>query len=408
MTKVKINGLHPLKQLSYIFCSVFLCALFALATPKVASANGALEVSVVSIDYDMLEMKIALNGNQKVFYSDSNKKIWNEVEGTSSDGFIYLDISWIKNTSDYTMNLKGSENDSVVTIEIPASNQKLSVKFDKLTGFLVFDNEDGAYEFQWRKATSYEWSEIINIAQFDEDDFLDDLEALRANGSKIYVRVPQTKGTSAIDAGERPSKEVLVTLTKRANAPRVSVNVTNLTLSTTEAMEYKIYSVGGVVTNSKRWTNAMKTMSLDDIIPSTAKSTSSLVTKEVVILFRFEETDTKPYSKTQILTIPAQRSAPTEVIEGYTSSKYNLTFADASSSNPYQYVIMKQGDTFDENTAKWKSVTSSKPINFTPTSAPAGSKIYVRYKGISETSKTSLKLPSLSTSYTVTYATTGN
>ena len=328
------------------------------------------------------------------------------MEGASSDGFIFLDISWIKNTTDYTLNLKGSDNESVVSVVIPASNQKLSVKFDKLTGFLVFDNEDGAYEFQWRKSTSYEWSDVIHISQYDEDDFLDDLEALRSNGSKIYVRIPQTPGTSASDVGVRPSKEVLVTLTKRANAPKVTLNVTNLTLSTTDAMEYKVYSVGGVVTNSKRWTSAMKTMSLNDIIPSTAKSSRSLVTKEVVILFRFEETDTKPYSKTQILTIPAQRSAPTEVIEGYTSSKYSLTFTDASSSNPYQYVIVKSGDTFDENTASWKNVTSSKAVSFTTKLAPAGSKIYVRYKGIAETSKTSLQLPSLITSYTVTYGTT--
>lgn len=406
MTKVKTAQVNTQRLIKYVLFSIFLCGLFAVATPMDASAKEALEVSIASIDYDTLEMKIALNGNGKVFYSDASKKTWNEVEGSSSNGFVYLDISWIKSTSDYTMTLKGSENDSVVSVTIPAANQKLSVKFDKLTGYLTFDNEDGAYEFQWRKATSYEWSDVVNLSQYNEDEFLDELEALRANGSKIYVRIPQTAGTSAYDVGERPSKEVLVTLTKRANAPKVSVNVTKMTLSTTDAMEYQIYSVGGALTNSKKWTNAMKMMTLDEILPSSAKSSKSILSKEVVILFRYEETDTKPYSKTQFLTIPAQRVAPTEVIEGYTSSKYSLTFTDAKASNPYQYVVVKQGETFNEDTALWKSVTSNKAISFTEKTAPAGSKIYVRYKGISATSKTSLKLPSLSTSYTVTYATT--
>ncbi|WP_066720674.1 hypothetical protein [Clostridium sp. Marseille-P299] len=405
MSKEKANQVNTLNIIKYAMFSILLCGLFALASPMVASAKDASEVSIASVDYDTLEMKIALNGNQKVFYSDSNGKTWNEVEGSSSNGFIYLDISWVKSTADYTMKLKGSENDSVISAIIPAGNQKLSVKFDKLTGNLVFDNEDGAYAFQWRKATSYDWSDPVDISQYGEDEFLDQLEALRVNGTKIYVRIPQIVGTSESDMGDRPSKEVAVTLTKRDNAPKVSVNVTKLTLSTTDAMEYQIYSVDGVLTNSKKWTNAMKNMTLDEIIPSTAKSSKFAVTKEVVILFRYEETDTKPYSKTQTLTIPAQRTAPTEIIEGYTSSKYNLTFADASASNPYQYVVVKQGETFDENTAAWKNVTSSKAISFTAKTAPAGSKVYVRYKGISETTKTSLKLPSISTSFTVTYTT---
>lgn len=404
MSKTMTKELDTKNVLKYILFSFLLCVFYALATPMVASASDASEVSVANIDYDTLEMKIALKGNQKVFYSDSNKKTWNEVEGASKNGYIYLDISWVKNSSDYTMTLKGSENDTVVSVIIPGSNQKISAKFDKLTGYLVFDNEDGAYAFQWRKATSYEWSELIDINQFGEDKFLEELEALRANGSKIYVRVPQTAGTSENDMGIRPSKEVAVTLTKRANAPKVTVNLTKFTLSTTEAMEYQIYSVGGVATNNKKWTPAMKTMNLDEIIPVTAKSSRLAVTKEVVILIRYEETDTKPYSKTQILTIPVQGSAPTEVIEGYTSSKYSLTFADASSSNPYQYVVVKVGESFDENTAAWKSTASNKAINFTAKTAPAGSKIYVRYKGVAETSKTSLKLPSICTSFTVTYA----
>ena len=262
-----------------------------------------------------------------------------------------------------------------------------------------------ASTFQWRKSTSYEWSNTIDIAQVSSASnlFLDELEAMRVSGAKLYVRIPQTKGTSATDTGERSSKEVLVTIPKRASAPKVSLNVSKLTLSTKDTMEYKIYSIGGVLTENRNWITADKTMKLEDIVPSSAKSSTSILTKELVVMFRTAETEKKSYSKTMYLTIPAQGVAPTEVIESYTSSKYSLAFPEASKKNPYQYTVVKPGATFNADTASWKSVVSNKAINFTTKNAPAGSVIYVRLKGVSETSSTSLKLPSNHKAFTVKY-----
>lgn len=387
----------------FLFACLLFFGVLTVSSPIAVKADSAAAVEITDIDYQELEMKIALNGNEKVYYSDSKKTTWYEVEGASVAGYKYLDLSWINETSDYTMVLKGSEEDTEVTVVLPERNSSFSVKYDQLEGRLVFANEDGASEFQWRKSTSYEWSDIISMSQTPE--FEETLDKFRASGAKIYVRIPQEKGTSASNPGIRQSKEVLVTIAKRATAPKVALNVTKYTLSTKDTMEYRIHSIGGDLTStsSYKWTTADKNMALSEILPSDLRSSTTLLNKDIIIAFRTEETEKKTYSKTQYLSIAAQTGQPEELVTGVSGTKFQIFFSDATKTDPYQYAIVKDGETFHETTASWKTITSNKTVSFTAKSAPEGTKIYVRMKGKSATSKTAPVLPSKCSVYEVKY-----
>lgn len=379
-----------------------LCILLFASEPYQALADDdASAVTVVGIDYETFDMLINPQGNTKVYYSASGKNTWYEIEGTkNANGLLVLDISWIAVKSEYAMDLKGSDDETIVKVTLPASNTSLKVKYNAADSELIFENEDGAVYFEWKKSTSYEWNTNCLIVAQGGDEFLEAIEELKVKGGKIIVRLPQDRGTSENNTGARPSKEVTVTIPKRANAPSLKVNVTNLTLNTTTAMEYKVHSVGGVL-KSDEWDSCEKSMELSNI--ASEALASNIKGSDVVIAIRKATTSKTGYSKTCYITIPGQAVSPTEIIVSNSATKYVISFPKASQENPYQYAVVKAGNTVDEARLSWKSVTSSKAINYTNKSLPAGSTIYVRLKGIAFTTKTSLRLPSAFKKLTVSY-----
>ena len=55
-----------------------------------------------------------------------------------------MDISWISTNSDYELDLKGSDDETVVSVELPKCNTALKVTFDKIDGIIEFANEEGS------------------------------------------------------------------------------------------------------------------------------------------------------------------------------------------------------------------------------------------------------------------------
>ena len=380
---------------------MFLVGAFALPeTTKAATAA----VEVKEIDYDESTILIAPNGNSKVYYSDSKQIYWYEVEGApNSSNYLELDISWISENTDYVLCLKGSEDETVVKVTLPAANNDLSVSFDKMTGKLVFEDEGTAGQFQWRKSDSYQWSSLENIKQSGA--FLKQIEDFRLKGCKLVIRIPQVKGTSATNVGSRSSREVKVTIAKRGNAPTVKVVSTKLNVNTKTTMEYLVYSIGGSETGNAKWTATTKNMKLSEIAPNAIYSDKNTSPKDVVLAIRFSETDRKPYSKTTYVTVPAQRKAPDTVVESHTSSSYMLSFGDASEDRVYQYSIVKPNVTWNESKATFRTVKKATTVVLKSSRYPEGTKIYVRLKGVDESTTNSPVLPSVSKEYKVTYAT---
>lgn len=403
MTKEEIGLYKKIQSVMKIVLIAMLFLLGGTSFPEQAKAAVS-AVEVKEINYDESTILIQSNGNTKVYYSDSKQIYWYEVEGkANSAGYLELDISWISEKSDYVLCLKGSEVDTIVKLTLPAANSDLSVSFDKMTGKLEFEDEGTGKTFQWRKDNSYLWSSAENIKQ--SESFLNQLEEFRIKGCKIIIRLPQVKGTSATNVGNRASREVKVTISKRGNAPTAKVSSNKLYVTTKDSMEYLIYAIGGTETGNTKWTTASKNMSISKLAPGAIYSDSNKTPKDVVIAIRSSETERKPYSKLTYITIPAQDKAPDTVVESYTSSTYMLSFGDASDEKVYQYAIVKPGASWNERKASWRTVKSPKTVVLKLSSYPVGTKVYVRIKGVDETSKYSPVLPSAYKEYKVTYVT---
>lgn len=390
-----------MKQYRKMFLAVMMFLLFgcAILKPSMNASAADAAVAIKAVDYEMLTLTLTKNGNNIIYYS-TNNSTWNELEAKALTGdSLVMDISWVSATADTTLYFKGDSVETVVKITLPKKNNTIKVTFDKAEGNLSFDNTDAATSFEWRKSTDYNWMSV----SFDEtsasyESFLAQIEALRVKGSKIIVRTAQTAGT-ATNPGTRPSKEVTVTISARPNAPKVQLNTTKLTFSTTASMEY--YDA-----KKNMWLDCTKTMTVEELAPAAINAGGKA--SAVTLMFRTAGSDSKPYSKTQTLIVPAQGNAPTigdssSDVAWYIKNNKNvvLTFKNATKTNVYEYAVVKQGA--DETKLSWRSVMSSKEVSLSVTSAPDGSTIYVRKKGTNEsvTKKLSLSLPSAINSFSV-------
>lgn len=389
---------------------------------ETSKAEEAKAVEVVYIDFEQGMIQIKANHNTKVYYSDASQKTWNVLEGGKNGDILTMDISWISAAKDYELNLKGSDDETVVSVDLPKYNSKLKVKFDKVDGTLEFTNEEGATEFEWRKAAALDgWTKVsIDFSktnQKDVQEFLKEIEAMRVKGGKIQVRTPQkvvglkagSEGSSEEDSkdavGVRPSKIVTVSVTKRGNAPAVKVVSNSMQVNTTDKMEYKLVSVAGKQQADAKWTVCDKKMFLSNMAPQVLTVSGSSVGQDVIVAVRKAETEKAAYTKSSYLTIPAQSGAPeaSSFTTSKTSSKFGLIIGDATKYTPYQYAVVAKGDTKSDSDLKWITVSSAKEVSFSIKKYPEGSTIYVRTKGENLSKKTELKLPSAYTTISISY-----
>lgn len=382
----------------YITAALIILLLFAITPAGTAKAGTASAVSLGTVNYEELTLQVFSNQNSIVFYS-LDQLSWTEVEGSYEAGTYLMDISWVSSSAEVTIYFKGDSNTSVTSITLPMQNNDFKAAFDKVEGVFTFDNTDLADSFEWRKATDYNWSTVsLYETSPSHQAFLEKIESFRVKGAKIVLRLPQETG-NAIDSGCRPSKEISITIPARASAPNITVNTSSLTLNTTTAMEYYDEATG-------IWMECAKGMTVEEIAPEALYQNGS---KDVILKLRTAATEKAPYSKTAQLTIPGQQAAPKiggntdDLSYYYVNSKLTMVFNLASTINQYEYVVVKPYVDFDIAKAKWTTVSHSRPMTLTNTTAPNGSTIYVRKKGIAAnaTKKISLSLPTAIASFDV-------
>lgn len=367
--------------------------------------NEKKTVKPVLADYDTLWLVVDPNGNNAVYYTDKEKNGWTEAL-KAGDGYYYIDLSWVKNSAKTDFLLKGDVCEDIVTITLPARPAACKAKFDKLTGTLALTGvPDGTEQFEWRKATSYEWYTVkLDDASKENSDFCSEMEKLRVAGGSIYVRLKQTPGRLDADGvfqpGMRQSKEIKVSIPKRSNAPKITVDGARLTVNTKKTMEYSLDD--GVT-----WKAATDKMALKMLAPGLFGENA----KDVEVCFRVAQTAKTPYSKTCRITIPAQSIGPVvgttpglEVVYESDTAKFYLTFAQAAKTNAYEYTIVKPGNKLNEQKASWKAVISSKKVYVSARTAPEGSIIYIRKKAVKDTATTKFALASAMRSIMVKYA----
>lgn len=388
-----------IERMYYCITAILVLLFLMVVAPATdAKAGTASAVSLGVINYEDLTLQIFNNNNSIVFYSVDQLN-WTEVEGIYDAGAYLMDISWVSPSGDVTLYFKGDHNSSVAMVTIPMQYNDFKVTFDKVEGEFIFDNTDLSDEFEWRKASDYSWKTVsLDESSPSYKAFLNTVEAFRVKGAKLILRLPQQVG-NALEPGNRPSREITVTIPARAAAPSVSVNSSRLTLNTTATMEY--YDDA-----TRRWMECDKGMTVEEIAPAALHQNGS---KDVTLKLRTAATEKAPYSKTTILTIPGQQAAPKiggntdDISYYYVNSKLTMVFNLASKTNQYEYVILKPNAEFDFTKAKWITVSQAKPMTLSNSIAPDGSTVYLRKKGTdaSSTGNTSLKLSSAIVSFDV-------
>lgn len=389
-------------RLFFIFMVMLICNIFAMNPNTAKAAEEASAISVENINYTNMTMLINKNNNTIVYYS-TDKTTWSELEAQMLSENIYsMDISWITSTADKTLYFKGDVIMTIVSVTIPKKNSSFKAVFNKAAGDFTLSNTDDAETFEWRNATDYNWT----VVSFDESSdsyvkFLNAIDSFRFKACKIKIRCSAVNGTSAADPGIRQSKEVTVTISARAAAPTVSVNVKKLTVNTLASMEYYDESLGV-------WVECDKTMSLLDLLPDVFYDNGAVTS---TLLIRKAETSTQPYSKTKSITIAGQTKAPTigdstsEFTYYYSNGKLIIQFPQASSTDVYEYVIVKDGYEFDLTNVAWTSVKKSSVITLSASKAPENCTIYIRKAGTAANASKNISfvMPSDYAYFTVNY-----
>lgn len=364
-------------------------------TPDETPAATPAPVKPVEIDYDELWLKVDKAGNTAVYYSDKGKKVWSEALPSEGDYYL-IDISWLKATTATEINLKGDKNEEIVPVTLPLRESKYKIKFDKVKGILTITNLPSSVEkLEWRKATSYQWTDVtVDDAKNPESAFAKAMSELRVAGASIYVRTKGTKGgtgtgaDAALEVGTRPGKEIKVSIPKFSNAPKIKIDGSKMTLNTTTSMEYS-------TDNGKTWTQAEKKLPIAKVAQGALAGPETSGQKQIVWI-RKKATSRTPQSKICVLEIPAQRQAPSgaDVPSKMEDGKFCLDFQKASKTDPYEYTVVKAGDSLDVTKASWKAVIAPKKILLSNRTAPTGSIIYVRKKTVKQTTTANFELAS--------------
>lgn len=387
-----------IRALTLISAALLFMAFFC-ETGKVSAATAG-QVSVERIDYELLEMTVNKNGNSVVYFSTDNKKTYNEVEGAADDDRITMDISWASSTANVVIYLKGNSNQEVMKVTLPKQASSFKVTFDKIDNTFTYVGQDDREYFYYRKATDYNWQAVSFTDSvpagvhgcISQAEFLASIPQYRFKGTKLVFRLGQVIGTSSDMVGERPGREVTVTIAKYLTAPQIKPNLTTLKFNTKTTMEYS-------TDMGESWNSCENNMTVAELAPAAELGS------EVTLLVRTAATDKKPESLTRYLVIPGRGAAPVYGVD-YTitleNGKVMLNILTASKENPIEYSVLKTGD-FDESTARWTGTTIKKTVKYSATQCPDGAVIYVRFKGVAEnTSKQiALKLPSKASSVNI-------
>lgn len=362
----------------------------------IASAQSAPSVLVTAINYEDSTLIIQANANDtEVYFSDSKGKVWDTIPGVmGSDKKIILDISWIPVSTKYTLKLKGDYSTTVTTIVIPKQATNFKASYNKVKQTVNFTNQ-GSRTVEWRKKDSYIWNTV------NTNTFASELELLCTQGSTLCLRLAPVNGSyvnGVFSAGERPSKEITMTIPKKTNAPTVTINGSSFLIPATKNMAYRtVYSNG----TTSAWTTltSAKNLLLSEIAQSALYVDDKTVQSAVTLQFMKMATSSSQMSHITTVTVPVQEAAPQEdangISIGYTSATtLELIVKAASTAKPFEYTIIKPDTTLNYQKASWTSITSQSPVQITSTTAPAGSHIYIRKKTIAATATVKFALAS--------------
>ena len=386
------NKKTQLRRILGLTTSLFLMMILSSFISKpVEAATG---ISVKEINYENSTITLQLNsGDTELYFSDSNKKTWEPVPGKiTGNNTVTMDISWISITKNYVMTFKGNTSSTVISMALPKQVSNFKATYNKVKGTISFSNT-GSRTIQWRKKGSTTWN-AVNTSTITAE-----LSHLCTNGATVYFRLAPVNG-SASSTGARPSKEVTITIPKKASAPSVTIDGSAFTIAVKKGMAYRTMNSDG---STSVWTtvNSSTSLLLNNIASGVLyNSTSSQA--PVTLQFRNNATSASQVSKLTTTVIPVQEGPPSADTYGislnYTSSStMSLQVKAASSSVPFEYTIVEKDKELNYQKAVWTAITSSNSIALNKDAATIGCHIYVRKKSVNATANVDFALASKET-----------
>ncbi len=381
-----------LRRILRLTSSLFLMMIFALLLSK--RVEAASSISVKEINYQNSTITLQLNsGDTEVYFSDSYKKNWEAVPGKiSADNTITMDISWISVTKNYTLTFKGNSSTSVISVILPKQITNFKATYNKVKGTMSFSNV-GSRTIEWRKKGSTTWN-VVNTSTISTE-----MNHLCTNGAIVYYRLAPMNGTAS-SIGSRPSKEVAITIPKKASAPTITVDGSAFMIAVKKGMAYRTLNSDGTATD---WTTVSSTSNLllKNVAPSALYGSESSQTA-VTLQFRTNATSANQVSKLTTVKIPVQEGAPNMNTYGitlnYTSSTtMSLQVKAASTTVPFEYTIVEKDKEINYQKAVWTAITSSTAVSLNKNTAATGCHIYVRKKSVNASTSDDFALASLET-----------
>lgn len=378
-------------KLSLFFVLFLLLIMESFLIPKTAKAADE-SITVKSINYKNSTITLQMNsGDTEVYYSNSSKKSWDLIEGDINNRLITFDISWISLSSKYTITFKGNHSTGITTVTLPKQTSTFKATYSKAKGTISFKNY-GTRTIEWKKKNSSTWNTV------NENSLTQELSYLYSNGATVIFRLAPVNGTSNTDVGLRASNEVTITIPKKASAPNIKINGSKFLIAANKGLAYRTKEANGTVTD---WTTISTTTNLLlKNIAAKAMYTLSSTQSEVTLQFRTNASSSSQVSNISTVVVPVQEGPPSADKYGislaYTgSSTLKIQVKAASTTVPFEYVIVKQDDELNYLTCNWTPITTSTAVTITSTSAPKGSHIFIRKKSIEATETVDYALASV-------------
>ncbi len=419
-----------------VFTALFLVLIgLMLSQNQVAYASSAAPVTIHEVDYEEEEIVINNNNNTKIFFAtekDAAKGNWDvmladkNADDTLADTS-RIDFSWVSASSENAIVIMGGDDSQGVQrrvvlkkrttkleISINYSTINSLAKSETIASLINIMSTAGTGEepidykaLEWKKGEGGKWKDIddLTVAQ---------LEKYQIKGTDLYFRImavnditDDTDSSNIIypngSKGSRASSETRLKVAKKATSTAVSIDGKKFTADIKYGKEYRV-TINGERT--KKWIKVLdrsvKRVSLVDIVKQLGDSSNGLTDPfpAMTLEIRSYATEKAAASKITEVILNAQRvlrnnqviegEAPVPAVLGdsniyiYYNGDKNMvvTIPSASSTNPYEYSIVKPGDSLDIERASWSSITKSTAVKILSNRAVEDGILYIRQKEI--------------------------
>lgn len=399
-----------------------------------ASASGIVEpVTVDTVDYEEEEIVLKNNGNTKIYFATEVEAARGNWEAMPADAGDYsrLDFSWVTSTLENIIKVKGGDDPTGTQsrIVLPERTSKLDISINYSNIYTLTSNSIAPLlnimttagtsaepitfnDLEWKKGDNGKWKDInlLTVTQ---------LEKYQIKGTDLYFRIKAVNDITRTDPvsgklinpdgsrGRRASSQTKVKINKKVTAMVVGIDGSKFTADIRYGKEYRA-TIGTNTTDGwiKVTDKAAKRLDLGEVIKelytnpadipngitepypamfleirnyATSKAAASKIT-EIIL------NEQRVLDDALLVEGPAPKGSPAtdqNIYLSYTGDKnVVITIPSASASNPYEYCVIKPGDTLDLSKTVWSSITKGTDVKVLKSKAVDNGRLYIRQKEI--------------------------